>query len=239
MLPDVSGLIGLDLGCGEGHNTRLVAERGAAMVGLDISSVFAHAARDGDGSARALAGVVADGLTLPFSEGSFDFVVGFMSLMDMPEPGRVLAEVARVLRPGGFAQFSLTQPCTNTPVRRWIHDDSGRRVALATAGYFNDVPYTETWLFGAAPEAVRTRHRRFVVPRFPLTIAGWLNAVADAGLVLERAGEPCASEETAAAHPEVADTRLAPYFLHLRTRRPVPPTSAGPEEPMAEAYSRR
>jgi SAM-dependent methyltransferase len=239
MLPDVSGQIGLDLGCGEGHNTRLVAERGAAMVGLDISSVFARAARDGDGSAAAIAVVVADGLTLPFSEGSFDFVVGFMSLMDMLEPGRVLLEVARVLAPGGFAQFSLTHPCTNTPVRRWEYDESGQRVALATGGYFNNVPYTETWLFGAAPEVVRAHHLPFVVPRFPLTIAEWLNAVADAGLVLERAGEPFASEETAAAHPEVADTRLAPYFLHLRARRPLLPTSAGPSEPMERPCSKR
>jgi hypothetical protein len=111
--------------------------------------------------------------------------------------------------------------------------------ALATGGYFKGLPYTETWLFGAAPEAVRARHLPFVIPRFPLTIAGWLNAVADAGLVLEQVGEPRASEETAAAHPEVADTRLAPYFLHLRARRPVPSISAGPEEPTAEPYSGR
>jgi len=37
MLPDVSGLIGLDIGCGEGHNTRQVAARGAVMTGVDIS----------------------------------------------------------------------------------------------------------------------------------------------------------------------------------------------------------
>jgi hypothetical protein len=82
-----------------------------------------------------------------------------------------------------------------------------------------------------ASEAVRAHHLPFVVPRFPLTIAEWLNAIADAGLVLERADEPCASEETAPAHPEVADTRLAPYFLHLRARRLLLPTSAGPSEP--------
>ena len=40
MLPDVSGLSGLDIGCGEGHNTRLVAGRGAKMTALDISRTF-------------------------------------------------------------------------------------------------------------------------------------------------------------------------------------------------------
>jgi SAM-dependent methyltransferase len=235
MLPDVAGRTGLDLGCGEGHNTRLLAQRGATMVGLDISAVMALAATDGDRSSPTITVVVADGLTLPFGDGSFDFVVAFMSLMDMPEPPRVLAEVARVLRPGGFVQLSVTHPFTNTPVRRWVHDESGQRVALATGGYFDEVPYTETWLFGAAPDAVRSRHQPFAVPRFPLTMAGWLNAIAVAGLVLEEAGEPCVSEATAAAHPEVADTRLAPCFLHLRARRPLPLLSAPAKSP-AEAY---
>ena len=34
MLPDVRGLSGVDIGCGEGHNTRLIAQRGARLVGI-------------------------------------------------------------------------------------------------------------------------------------------------------------------------------------------------------------
>ena len=37
MLPDVRGLAGLDIGCGEGHNTRLLAGRGARLTAIDIS----------------------------------------------------------------------------------------------------------------------------------------------------------------------------------------------------------
>src|SRR3982074_3681778 len=44
MLPSVEGLAGLDLGCGEGHNTRLLAKRGARVTAIDIAEVFiAHA----------------------------------------------------------------------------------------------------------------------------------------------------------------------------------------------------
>ncbi len=39
MLPDVGGMVGLDVGCGEGHNTRLLADRGARLVGVDIAPV--------------------------------------------------------------------------------------------------------------------------------------------------------------------------------------------------------
>ena len=42
---------------------------------------------------------------------SFDFVTSFMALMDMPDQGRVLREIARVLKPGGFLQFSILHPC--------------------------------------------------------------------------------------------------------------------------------
>lgn len=45
MLPDVTGLEGIDIGCGEGHNTRQVAPRGARMTALDISETFIGHAR--------------------------------------------------------------------------------------------------------------------------------------------------------------------------------------------------
>lgn len=82
-------------------------------------------------------------------------------------------------------------------------------------------PSTERWLFGAAPPEVRARWQPFVLPRFPLTLAGWLNAAVGAGLVVEMACEPRADEAVARCHPEVADTRIAPYFFLLRARKLV------------------
>jgi SAM-dependent methyltransferase len=227
MLPDVAGQVGLDLGCGEGHNTAMTAGRGARMVGVDISAAFARATKDGDGQgSEGVVVAVADGDALPFPRSTFDFVVAFMSLMDMPEPGRVLDEVVRVLHPGGFLQFSVSHPMSTTPVRHWVHDEAGDRVALAVGHYFDATPFTEQWLFGAAPPEVRARHRKFTIPRFPRTVSGWLNAVLDAGLTIERVAEPFADAETAAAEPRVADTVVAPYFLHVRARLRDPPGTA-------------
>ena len=48
MLPDVNDLSGLDIGCGEGHNTRLLAKRGACMTAIDISEVFIGHARESE-----------------------------------------------------------------------------------------------------------------------------------------------------------------------------------------------
>ena len=46
MLPDVTGLYGIDIGCGEGHNTRQITKRGARLIGIDIAEVFIRHAED-------------------------------------------------------------------------------------------------------------------------------------------------------------------------------------------------
>ena len=161
LLPRVEGLFGLDLGCGEGHNTRLLVAEGAEVVALDTSKQFIDAAASE--SRRGIRFVLADGAILPFGDATFDFVTGFMSLMDVADPEATLREVARVLRPGGFAEFSIVHPMASTRLRRWVVDDAGQREALAIGDYFVEGPVTETWTFGAAPEELRSRHRPFTI----------------------------------------------------------------------------
>ena len=219
MLPTVAECSGLDLGCGEGHNTRLLAERGANVVAIDIADVFVAAASAFRGGGVRY--VIADGATLPFASGSFDFVTAFMSLMDVGDPESTLRELQRVLVPGGFVQFSVMHPATATPIRRWLNDGSGRREALAIGDYFVEGPVTERWTFGTAPADVRARHQPFTITYARRTLTGWVNAVLAAGLSIDAIAEPHADEQTARDHPEVADTRIAPYFLILRARKPL------------------
>jgi len=163
---------------------------------------------------------VGDGEVLPFRASSFDAVTAFMSLMDVADPERVLHEVARVLRPGGFIQFSVLHPVIAAPVGRWVQDESGVRQGRVVGDYFYQGPLTETWSFGAAPAEFRERHPPFTITYARRTVAGWLSAVLASGLIIEAVTEPCADQQTAAAHPEVADTRIAPYFLMVRARKP-------------------
>ncbi len=220
LLPPVDGLTCLDLGCGEGHNTRLLAGRGARVAGLDVADSFIAAAAGADRSG--IRYLVGDGAALPFRASAFDAVTAFMSLMDVGDPERTLGELARVVRPGGFVQFSILHPASSTPIRRWINDESGTREALAAGDYFAQGPLTETWIFGAAPDEVKDRFQPFTITYARRTLAGWLTAVLSAGLAIEAIAEPCADEQTATAHPEVADTRIAPYFLIVRARKPQP-----------------
>lgn len=220
MLPDVDGLRGLDLGCGEGHNTRLLAERGADMVALDVAPAFVRAGAEVERQHPVgIEYILGDAHVLPFPEASFDFVAAFMSLMDVADPERALREVVRVLHPGGFCQCSVLHPVASTPTRRWLRTESGEKEAFAFADYFHEGPVSESWIFSAAPEALREARRPFTITYARRTLAGWLNAFIAAGLVLEAVAEPHLDAETERRHPEVAGTSMAPLFLLVRARR--------------------
>ena len=138
MLPPVRGLCGLDIGCGEGSNTRELARLGARMHAIDVAPTFIRHARDAErAEPLGVAYLVADATDLPFGQGSFDFATAFMSIMDMADQRRALREAARVLRPSGFLQFSLLHPCFVPPHRRVLRNPDRTTRAIEIAGYFD------------------------------------------------------------------------------------------------------
>lgn len=90
----------LDLACGDGYLLELVRARGVARaVGLDISPSELRAARARLGEGVEL--VEGRAQALPFADGSFDRVTSHLALMLMTPIEPVVAEIHRVLRPGG------------------------------------------------------------------------------------------------------------------------------------------
>ncbi len=221
MLPDVRDLLGLDIGCGEGHNTRLLAKCGARLSAIDISEVFVRHAKDTENETRlGIDYQVASAVGLPFGEGTFDFAAAFMSLMDVPETERALEEAHRVLKPGGFLQFSIAHPCFDTPHRRNLRDANHRTYAIEVGDYFAGSDGTiDEWLFKAAPSDVKQGLRKFRIPRFRRTLSYWLNLLIATGFRLEQTEEPRPSDETVAAYPGLQDAQVVSYFLHLRVRK--------------------
>ena len=222
ILPPVGGLTGLDIGCGEASNTRQLARLGARMYAIDIAPTFVRHARGAEATdPLGIAFSVADGTRLPFRAEAFDFAVAFMSLMDIPNQQRALQEADRVLRPGGFLQFSITHPCFDPPHRKVLRDAAGVPRAIEVGGYFDCIDgRVDTWWFSTVPPEERKRVAPFRTPRFDRTLSGWVGMICRAGLVIEQFAEPSASAELAIAEPVVADTRVAPLFLHIRARKP-------------------
>ncbi len=223
MLPEVRGLRGLDVGCGEGHNTRLLARRGARVTAVDVSEVFVrHARQAEEQEPLGIEYQIASAVALPFGRATFDFAVGFMSFMDVPEIDRVLAEAHRVLKPGGFLQFSIEHPCFAPAHRRALRGPDRRTYALEVGDYFRNLDgEVSEWLFSAAPPEVRQGLRPFRTPRFTRTLSQWLNLLVETGFVLERVEEPRPSDEAVRACPRIQGAQVVAYFLHLRARKPA------------------
>jgi demethylmenaquinone methyltransferase/2-methoxy-6-polyprenyl-1,4-benzoquinol methylase len=107
MLPAATDCDALDLACGTGDILRALSlrYRSGRVVGVDLSAGMVQRARRRRAGGRLLEVVQASIDRLPFEDGSFDVVTGGYALRNAPDLTRVLAEVRRVLRPGGFGVF--------------------------------------------------------------------------------------------------------------------------------------
>src|SRR5262249_23162556 len=154
---------------------------------IDLAPTFIrHAQAEEAREPLGIAYQVGDGAALPFPDASFDFATAFMSLMDMPDQPCALAEAARVLRPGGFLQFSILHPCFVTRRRRVLRDASDNVLAIQIADYFegND-GYIDEWIFQALNDEQRAGMEPFRIPVFHHTISEWVEYICRAGLVIE------------------------------------------------------
>lgn len=109
----------LDLSCGEGYGTAILAASGATVLGVDIAPgavLSARSRQNVDG--RRLAFLVADGTRLPLPTASFGAVCSVETLEHTEDDAAFLGEIARVLAPDGAA--AITTPNRERPGWRRI-----------------------------------------------------------------------------------------------------------------------
>ena len=191
----------LDVGCGEGRFCRMLAARGLSPVGIDLAPALLEAARR-----RHPAGDyrLADAARLPFGEAAFDLVVAYLSLIDIPDLARAIAEMHRVLRPGGHLLianlngfFSASNPYG------WRTDADG-------ASRFEIDDYSDEradWI-GWGELRVRNWHR---------PLGTYMSLLLEAGLELRFFDEPLPHGGDPA---QVAQFRRVPAFVVMDWQKP-------------------
>lgn len=105
------GLTLLDVGCGTGVVAVTAARRGARVTGLDLTPALLERAKENARTAGVnVEFIEGDVEKLPFADNSFDRVLSQFGHMFAPRPGVALAEMLRVLKPGGVIAFSTWPP---------------------------------------------------------------------------------------------------------------------------------
>ncbi|HEV8342948.1 MAG TPA: methyltransferase domain-containing protein [Candidatus Binatia bacterium] len=123
----------LDVGCGTGALTQTIVEHGEpnSIRGVDPSSGFIEYAKAHVTSPRARFEVV-DAQSLPFPNASFDAAVAGLVLNFVPQPPRAVAEMARVVRPGGVVAAYVWDYAGKMELMRYFWDAA---VALEPAAF--------------------------------------------------------------------------------------------------------
>jgi SAM-dependent methyltransferase len=136
----------LDLGCGAGRHAFEAYRRGARVVAADldhgeltgVGGMFAAMRAEGEAAPPAgAAALSADATNLPFPDGSFDAVIAAEILEHVPDDAAAMAEIARVVRPGGTV--AVTVPA-------WLPE----RICWALSAEYHDVPGGHVRIFTRA-----------------------------------------------------------------------------------------
>ncbi|MBN2308266.1 MAG: class I SAM-dependent methyltransferase [Candidatus Hydrogenedentes bacterium] len=116
----------IDIGSGAGSNALIAARSGFRVAACDLAPRNLAELRRVAGELdvrSAIAPVRADALALPVAPESFDVAIASHIIEHLPDPGRLLAGIARVLKPGGVLRLSCPSRCHGMRIARWFGAD--------------------------------------------------------------------------------------------------------------------
>lgn len=185
--------------------SRLLAERGARAVGVDVSDSLVSAARTHDDVDRlGVSYTVADLEHLPYKNASFDVAVCNHVLSDVSDPAAAVVELGRVLRSAGHLVILMLHPCFYT-----AHAERDASDTIPVATYFSDRAVDQPFVV-AGIESPDEVHMSFRPLEFYSTV------LADAGFVIERLTEPHPSPTKVASSEWWRSNFRKPLFMLIR-----------------------
>lgn len=192
----------LDVGCGEGRFCRMLRQRGIRVVGIDPTATLLEEARRRDPGGDYRSGRAEK---LEFEDDQFDLVVTYLTLIDIADFRAAIAEMTRVLRPGGSLLIanitSFVSPCVDDG---WVRDANGRRLHYKVDRYLDEFPIWVEW------QGIR-------IENWHRPLAAYMKALLGNGLTLRFFDEP----EAAGDDPERAAVyHRVPWFLVMEWSKP-------------------
>lgn len=195
----------LDIGCGEGQVARHLADHGVHVVGLDPTPSQLRLAQERGGGPR-YARARAD--ALPCRDASFDAVLVCLALEHVDRFDVAISEVARVLEPGGVFVLVVGHPLLQAPGSGWVDDRIVGERYWRVGEYLREEPVVDEVADGVR---LRFLHR---------PISRYVNAMGNAGLLLEHMEEPPPPARLLADTWDYAEAATIPRLLLMRARRP-------------------
>jgi SAM-dependent methyltransferase len=197
----------LDVGTGEGQVARLAVHAGAELVvGLDPTWNQIRVASERGGGPLYLRSGAAG---LPFGDATFDTVVACLVFEHIEDVDDAIAEVARVLEPGGRFLFFLNHPLLQTPNSGWIDD----HILEPPEQYWRIGPYL------VESHVVEEVQKDVFIPFIHRPLHRYVNALADNGLLVVRMHEPAPPPGFLAKAAEYMEASTIPRLLVLVTSK--------------------
>lgn len=209
MLPDLTGKIVLDLGCGYGHNCIDFVNRGAKrVVGVDISEKMLAVAKE-ESAHNNIEYRNMSMTDISNLDEKFDFIYSSLAFHYVKDFEAFANDMYSILNPGGQLLFSQEHPIITATVDGAGHfnkDENGNKISYTFSNYNQPGERKIHWYV----DGVIKYHRTF---------SNIINALAKSGFVIEEVCEPVPEDWAIEKLPTIVKEYIKPNFLLVKAKK--------------------